>query len=84
MSVDLDDIIPFPDWPHAVLLHVRWRALPVPHLNRNIPFGAVVCSHVVQSLAGDSDLQLQQLRPAQAEPREDIPETETQTHRTMC
>lgn len=77
VSVDLDDIIPFLDWPHAILLHVGRWALPVPCLNRNIPFWAVVCSHVVQSLTGDSDLQLQQLCPAQAEAGEDVPERDT-------
>lgn len=71
-SVNLNDIIPFPHRPDAVLLHVERGALPVPGLHRNIPVGSIVGRHIVSGLAGNLDLQLHQLGPTQTEAWEHV------------
>lgn len=70
---ELDDLGPLLDRPGPVLLDVGRTGLPVPLLERREPGSPVVGLYVALRLAGDAQLQVQELGPAQLELGENVP-----------
>ncbi|CAN8011025.1 unnamed protein product [Ixodes pacificus] len=70
---ELDDLGPLLERPGPVLLDIGRTGLPVPLLEWREPGGSVVGLYVALRLAGDAQLQVQELGPAQLELGENIP-----------
>lgn len=71
--VDLNDIVPLIDRPDTVVLHVGWWALPVPHLDGNLPVWPVVGFNILKGFTGNMYLEFYEFSPAQSKLWKEIP-----------
>lgn len=73
-SVNLYKLHPLCRRPHPIFLHIAGWRLPVPVLHRDAPGGTVVCHYIVKCFTGNTNFQLQELRPAERKTWEDVSE----------